>query len=174
MGGLFWGIFIIIIGVLIIIKVVFHIDFPIGKLLLGFFFIYLGIRIIIGGNLFKKNTHTGNDVIFGETSFNKVDDNLEYNVIFSKGNFDFSSVDLKNQPVEIKINTVFGSSHIKLPKNTPYRIKVDAVFSGSRLPNGNSISFGSTFYESENFNVDSGYINIKADVVFGGIEFDYD
>ncbi len=171
-AGLFWGILIILIGISIIIRVLFNVDFPIFKILLGFLFLYLGLKILTGSFGFKGFKGEENDVIFGEKIFSEIADeeNPEYNVLCGKGTFDFREINLSEKSTKIKINTVFGGSVIKIKKDTPLKIKADAVFAGAKLPNGNTAAFGTTFYQSENFKEDSNHLFLKVDVVFGGVE----
>ena len=109
-SGLFWGIILIIIGISLIIKIVFNIDFPIFKILIAFFFIYLGLKIMLGdGFKFFHGRNTETDVVFGESNFNSVNHGKDYNVVFSKGSFDLRNIVLNDSgPTYVKINTVFG------------------------------------------------------------------
>jgi predicted membrane protein len=170
-SGLFWGILLIIIGVSFIIKIVFNIDFPIFKIIIAFFFIYLGLKIILGdGFSFFNKRNTETDVVFGESNFNNINHGKDYNVVFSKGNFDLRNITLNDSgPTCIKINTVFGGSDLWLSKSMPVRVSVDAAFAGAQMPNGNSAAFGSTLYASENLDITKPFLDVKADVVFGGL-----
>ncbi len=171
-SGLFWGLLLIIIGLSLILKVVFHIDFPVVKIMVAFFFIYLGIKILVGNfsaPMFRSGPH---DVAFGEGSFKEIiQPAKEYHVVFGKGNFDFRNINLPDSGhIETKISTVFGGTEILLDASTPVRIKADAAFSGTQLPNGNSAVFGTVNYESENFDEMKPYLLLKTEVVFGGVD----
>lgn len=169
-SGLFWGIVLMFIGLGIVIRIVFNIDLPIFKLLVAFFFIWLGLRIIMGDRGFFHFHATQNDVLFNENSFKEINsENKEYNVIFGKAIYDFRDLKLK-ETTKIHLNAVFGGAEIKLRKGTAYRIVSESVFGGIKLPNGNTSVFGTTHFQSENFNPDSAHLFIKAEVVFGGIE----
>jgi len=170
-SSLFWGVILIIIGLSLVVKVVFNIDFPIFKIVVAFIFIYIGLKIMLGGNFrFFHDYRNKTDVVFGETKFNKADHGTEYNVVFSKGNFDFRDVELKPEgPTRININTVFGDAEVIIKRDMPVQIKVDAAFSGAHLPNGNTTSFGSTIYSSDSLDTSKPYLEIDADVVFGGL-----
>lgn len=171
-SGLFWGLLLIIIGVSLILKVVFQIDFPVVKILLAFFFIYLGLRILFGNfgaSVFKTGP---NDVAFNEETFKEIfQPAKEYHVVFGKGNFDFRNIQLPDSGyVEVKLSTVFGGADIILNSNTPVRIKADAAFAGTQLPNGNSAVFGTVSYESENFDEMKPYLLLRTETVFGGTD----
>lgn len=170
-AGIFWGILLILIGLGIVIRVVFNIDFPLIKFIIAFFFIFIGIKIIFGnfGTWDRKGDE--NTTIFNESRFEGLNESYkEYNVIFGSSVIDLRDIDLSKESKEIKVNTIFGSTKIKIDANTPVRIKADAAFAGAELPKGNASVFGTSRYESENFNTDTNYLYISADVVFGSIE----
>jgi len=80
------------------------------------------------------------------------------------------NIDLSQGNKEIKINTIFGGTVLKVNKDLPYRIKADAAFGGAELPNGNAAAFGTAKYESETFSRDTNHLYVKVDVVFGGFK----
>jgi predicted membrane protein len=91
-------------------------------------------------------------------------------VLFAKGVYDFTDVDLSKGSYRVKVSTVFGGTQIIIPRYKPVRIKASAVFAGAELPEGNTAVFGDTVYESDSWSPDSAYIDIKVDVVFGGVQ----
>lgn len=171
-SGMFWGILLIVIGVSLILKIIFHIDFPIFKIVIAFVFIYLGIKILIGPNFkFFSERKTENTVVFGHTRFDSFEANKEYNIVFGKGEYDFSDLTLDSVLVtKLDLHTVFGNSRVILPPLMPVKIEIDAAFSGVTFPNGNTASFGTSVYTSKNFDDSKPYLYIKADVVFGSME----
>lgn len=170
-GSLFWGIVLIIVGLSLIIKVIFHIEFPIMKVLFAFLFFYLGIRILVGDwgtHVFRSGP---NDAVFGQGSF--VHEHVvpkEQSVIFGNGTIDFRKIDMNALPAEIEINTVFGGCEVLLRKDTPVKIKVDAAMAGVTLPNDNTTVLGSAFYQSPNYDEKLPYLLIKANAVFSGLK----
>lgn len=170
--SLFWGLLLVILGLSLILRIVFNIDFPIFKIFIAFVLIYFGIKILFGSFDTKVHVYHGGekDVIFGEKNFSHMEGSGEYNTVFGKGTYDFRGYDLKGETKRIKLSTVFGGTVIKLDKDLPVRIKVEAAFAGADLPNGNSAVFGSTTYESPTFESGNPYLDLKLEVVFGGIE----
>jgi predicted membrane protein len=173
-SGMFWGILLIIIGVSLILKIIFHVDFPIFKIIVAFALIYLGIKILIGPSFKIFNEHKDEQtIVFGKGEFNDIKSEKEYNVVFGKADFDLRTLALDTlTPTKIRMNTVFGNSKVILPPNMPVKIEVDAAFAGVTLPNGNTASFGSSTYTTKNFDSAMGYLHIKADAVFGSLEFE--
>jgi predicted membrane protein len=170
-GNLFWGSLLIIIGITIIIKIIFHIDIPIFRIIFAFVFIFIGIRILTGSFKSKSFHKNSNDVYFGENNFayNKSVPK-EQNIVFGRGTIDLRNIDSTSLPADMEINTVFGSSEILIPQYMQVRIKVDAAFSGATLPNNNTSAFGTIYYESPNFDRNKPYLNLKINVVFGNLQ----
>jgi len=168
-AGLFWGALLILIGLSIIIRVVFNVDFPLIKFIIAFFFIFIGIKLLVGNFNFKKVDE--DTTIFSESKIEGLDEDFkEYNVIFGSSVIDLRNIDLSKGNKEIKINTIFGGTVLKVNKDLPYRIKADAAFGGAELPNGNAAAFGTAKYESETFSRDTNHLYVKVDVVFGGFK----
>lgn len=170
-AGLFWGAFLLLLGIALIIKVVFNIDFPVFKVLLGIFLVLLGLKVLFGRMWSPVHHHWENEeTVFTERTYDRPERDKEYTVLFGSGIYDFTDVDLSQGSYHTKISTVFGGTKIYIPREAPVRITADAVFAGAEMPDGNSAVFGSTVYESDNWTRDTASINIKVDVVFGGVK----
>jgi predicted membrane protein len=169
--GIFWGIVFILIGIGIVIKVVFHIDFPIFKVLIALFFIYIGVRMLVGFHGCNHFRNGKEGVIFGQTNITGTDiQSGEHNVLFGKALLDLRTLELKDQPVKLKVNTVFGNTEIKIKRDMPCIINGDIAFGNMKMPDGNHASFGNIRYTSPTYSADSVYLQIDADVAFGNIE----
>ena len=169
-AGLFWGAFLLLLGIALIIKVVFQVDFPIFKVVFGIFLILLGIKVLFGRFGVSHHHFKPEETIFSERVYDNPEPGKEYTVLFAKGVYDFTNVDLSKGTYRTKISTVFGGAQIIIPRDVPVRIKADAVFAGAELPDGHTAVFGNSVYESENWRPDSVGIDIKIDVVFGGVQ----
>jgi predicted membrane protein len=169
-AGLFWGAFLLLLGVALIIKVVFNVDFPVFKVLIGIFLVLLGLKVIFGKFLVSPGHFSAEETIFNERVYDNPESGKEYTVLFAKGVYDFTNVDLEKGSFQAKVSTVFGGTQIIIPANKPVRIQADAVFAGAELPDGNNAVFGTTIYESDSWSPDTASIDIKVDVVFGGVQ----
>jgi len=169
-AGLFWGAFLLLLGIALVIKVVFQVDFPVFKVLVGIFLILLGFKFLFGRVLIPSHHFDAEDTIFNERVYDNPETGKEYTVLFAKGVYDFTNVDLEKGSFKVKVSTVFGGTQIIIPRDKPVRIQADAVFAGAELPDGNTAVFGTTIYESETWLADSAAIDIKVDVVFGGVQ----
>ncbi|MDA3953567.1 MAG: LiaF-related protein [Bacteroidales bacterium] len=170
-AGLFWGILLILIGLGIVIRVVFNINFPVVKFVIAFFFILIGIKILFGSFNFWHCNSGGDTTIFSESNIDgQKEEFKEYNVIFGSSVIDLRNIDLTEGSKEIVINSIFGSTVLKIDKETPVKIKSDVVFASSKMPNEEVSAFGNGRYESDNFNRDTNHVYIKADIVFGELK----
>lgn len=169
-GTLIFGIFFILFGMSLIFNIFFGINIPIFKIFFAFFFIYLGIKIIIGFPTFNFCTH----VTHKETTFHGQTINEEfsskkdsYNYVFGSGVLDLSNIKIENnKPLNIDVNVVFGNGTIKLNPNIPTKIKLTGAFSSTELPDKTSIALGSHTYFTHPTEQEP-QINIHANVVFG-------
>ncbi|HER09217.1 MAG TPA: hypothetical protein ENO20_09945 [Bacteroides sp.] len=169
-AGLFWGAFLLLLGIALIIKVVFNVDFPVFKVVLGIFLILLGIKLLFGRFMWPSHHFQPEETIFNEKTYDRPERGKEYTVLFGKGVYDFTDVDLSEGSFHAKISTVFGGSQIIISREMPVRIKADAVFAGAELPDGNTAVFGSAVYQSDSWSPDTACLDIKVDVVFGGAQ----
>jgi predicted membrane protein len=170
-AGLIGGIILILLGLSLIIKIVFNIDFPVFKILIAFLFIYLGLRIMLGGN-FRLFHDAGDEqtVVFGDRLITKVEDGREYSVIFGAAKFDLRDFTVPDsQTVRIKVNTVFAGSQILLNSRTAVKITANTAFGGTRAPDGNTSAFGSLNYEGDSLSHDNPRLVIESNTVFGGL-----
>lgn len=169
------GIFLILIGAGLVLKMVFHIDIPVVKIIIGLFIIYVGISLIAGRNWRPCHfDNKNNDVIFGEGRFENADDwsQNEKNVIFGSSLIDLTKMEVPvNTTKRIKINTVFGETKVLIRKDMPVKVKVDAAFAGANMPGGNQAAFGTSYYNSADTSSVSGLLEIHASVVFGALKF---
>jgi predicted membrane protein len=168
--AVFWGILLVIIGLSIIFRILF--DINLFRVLLGVILILIGIKILVGNKGIFNFGPVKGDVIFSSRTISEPPGNkAEYNVVFARSVFDYRKVYFKkDKPVKIKINTIFGATEIKVNEDSPVKIKVNAVFAGAKLPDGNTVVFGSGGWQGNTFDPDGNYMIIEADVVFGSLE----
>jgi len=168
--GLFWGVLLVLIGLAAIFRVVF--DVNLFSVLFAFFLIFVGISLLVGKPwMFHHQKEERNTMFEDRKVYEQPRDNSEYNVIFGRSVYDFRNVKFPdNEPIKIKINTVFGNSVILINKNMPVKIKSDAVFASTSMPDGNSVAFGTIQYETDSFAVALNHLFIDAPVVFGSVQ----
>ena len=65
-AGLFWGAFLLLLGVALIIKVVFNVDFPVFKVLVGIFLVLIGFKVLFGRTFISERHFKPEETIFNE------------------------------------------------------------------------------------------------------------
>lgn len=169
-AGIFWGLFLVIAGLTLITRYVLNIEFPLFKILIGLFFILLGLKIVFGKSFFKFHNFKDNEVVFSEQFIKLTDfEKEEYQVIFGKSEIDLTEITLNQLPARLKVNTIFASTVVYVPNDFPLEIYTDAVFSNAKLPGGNSSVFGRTSYKSPGIEPGAPSLELKLDVVFGSV-----
>ena len=168
--GLFWGVLLVLIGLAAIFRVIF--DVNLFGVVFALFLIFVGVTLLIGKPWMLHHQKGEHDTMFGDQKVTEQPrDNSEYNVIFGRTVYDFRNIQFPdNEPIRIKINTIFGNSVILINKNTPVKVKSDAVFAGSSMPDGNSVAFGTIQYATDTFAVAINHLYIDAPVIFGALQ----
>lgn len=168
--GFFAGILLILIG----LSAIFHILFNVNLfgILFSFFLIFAGIYMVTGRSWFFRNNKASHSAFFEERSIVlQPRDHEEFNVLFGRMIYDLRGIRFEdNEPIRIKINTVFGNTILLVSKDSPVKIKSDAVFAGASMPDGNSVAFGSIQYKTESFGAVLNHLIIDAPVVFGALQ----
>ena len=162
--GLFWGVILIILGIVVILKAVLNINIPVFRILFAVVLIYFGLKLLVG----RKIVHNReNSIIFEKSRVSSVQGNKEYNVIFGSGIIDLTDIDLSNGSVETEINVIFASGDIILESRLPVYIKASTAFAECKLPRGRVSFLGDHQYKSDNFNKDEPALLLDVSVVFG-------
>ncbi len=168
--GFFWGVLLVLIGMAAIFRVVF--DVNLFGVLFALFLIFVGVSLLVGKPwMFKAHRDEHNTMFDDRAVTGQPKDNAEYNVIFGRSVYDFRNVQFPdNEPIRIKINTIFGNSVIRISRNTPVKIKSDAVFAGATMPDGNTVAFGTIQFATDTFGTSLNNLIIEAPVVFGALQ----
>ncbi|MFN3411475.1 MAG: LiaF domain-containing protein [Exilispira sp.] len=168
-NAIFWGVVLVAAGVLLIINYLFKLNIPVFKILIGLILIYIGIYIILGFRGWQAQSYNdGKTAVFSDINIKPEKIESEYNIIFSKGEIDLTSIKAEDLGKHIEISAVFGSAVVKLPADIPVKIMGSAVFGSITLPNKQSLGFGDINYSSSESN---NPVYIEANAVFGNIVF---
>jgi predicted membrane protein len=166
-SNIFWGTVVVIFGISILLKTIFHIDLPVFRILLGLFIIYIGVRMLAGWN---NGFSASKSAVFSETKINAAGQKGDYSVVFGKGTVDLTGIDVKEKSVKTDVHTVFGETTLIVDQAIPMKIVIDAVFAGAVTPDGNTVSMGTVTYKTKAYREGATSLDIKADVVFGAMK----
>ncbi|HZK34622.1 MAG TPA: LiaF domain-containing protein [Bacillota bacterium] len=138
----FWGIFLILSGLFLLIKYFFNLNISTARVIIGLFLVLLGIFILIGDYSYSDNKN----LVFSNRSF-QYDANVdEYNIIFSKGTVDLTGFVPSGGQTEIEINSIFGNTELRLPEDVKVYIDAGGAFGKTDFPDGSSFTFGDRIY----------------------------
>ncbi len=142
----FWGVLLVALGLIIILKNYFHINIPVVRTFFACIFIYIGIMMLFGGFASKSNDM----MLFDEGNIEITESSPEYSILFSMGTVDLTNLKTDTNAKEIKINVIFGSGEVKLSPKSPVILKVNSAFASSSFPDGSSLVFGDYTYRAGN------------------------
>lgn len=164
-GGFFWGVVLILLGITLFLNVTFHISIPIFQILFALFFVYLGLRILLGRGRWHRHRwdHWGEGRHVDITSPGDRHDTL-----FGRSEVDLTGIQLK-ETTHVEVNTVFGSSRVRIDPAVPTKILASAALGIVLLPSGNTDSFGECVWKSPGLDESKPYLVLHVAAVFGSI-----
>jgi hypothetical protein len=175
---MFIGIFFVLLGLSIIIKVLFKVDLPVFRMMVAIFFIFLGIKMLTGVRLWSWTSPwsdlSSNTTVFGRgqmhTSMNSTGN--QFKTVFGSSVIDLTEPPLMNVGDlvrTVEIESVFAETKVLINPYVPVHIRVQSIFAEAKMPDGNMVAFGSLNYRNGN---DTTKLEIRADAVFGSIKFE--
>lgn len=168
-SGIFWGLVLIVIGLVMIINYVFNISLPIFKILFAGLLIYWGLKILFGGSCCVR---TCSSSAFTNSTLSYSENQKDYSIVFGKAELDLTNSSL-TQNKTIDVNAVFGDMTVILNRGANFEIVSNVAFGNIRVPDNNQSGFGNYNYKSQNFNSALPYLTIKAHSVFGNMTLKY-
>jgi len=160
----FWGMIIVLFGLSIILREIFHISFPIFRVFAGCLLIYLGIRIIAGGINYR---HGGRHYEYSDSYTGDRNDKREYNIIFGSGNIDLFKIELPDKNRTLEVNVIFGDGKLILNDSIPTRVDISAALGSVHTPDRTTNGLGNSVYTTSSYRENIPFIRIKASAVFG-------
>ncbi|NLO83602.1 MAG: cell wall-active antibiotics response protein [Clostridiales bacterium] len=161
-----WSIYLILSGILFIVKHRYNLKISMPKAMVGLFFIFFGLYILSGGGW--TGLKSENSIIFGNGVIKSIGDDGECNVIFSNGVIDLSQVMASEEREEIEVNVVFSNATLILSPDKPIVVEISTAFGATETPDGASTAFGEHVYRASGSRQEGeDHITIKANNVFG-------
>jgi hypothetical protein len=163
-SGIFWGVFVVLLGVSIILSYATGVRIPFFRIFFGLLLVYWGISLLAGARFGRSGTTVFGDSVVRATAAGKQD------IVMGRGVIDLSGIVLGEGVSRYEVNTVFGASVIKLDPAMPVKVVVSSAFAGVKMPDGGNVAFGETTYRSSGLREDSTHLLVKTSVVFGSLE----
>jgi predicted membrane protein len=165
----FWGVIIVLIGLSIILREVFHINIPFIRIAFGILLIYWGVKMISGG--FGRKWSRG-DVVFNESKINYDEGQRDYNIVFGNGVIDLFKMAPPTEKKKIDVSVVFGHGSLILNDSIPMKVKMTAVFGSAEAPGKSANGFGESTFTTSAYSENAPYILVDATTVFGKTEIE--
>ena len=106
--SLIWGTILVLLGLSLILKSLFHITIPLLRPFVGCVLIYLGLSIMMDPFNESPDKKT---IIFGKSMLTAHETVSTYNITFASGIIDLSAMQV-TEPKHITVNVVFGSGEL--------------------------------------------------------------
>lgn len=170
--GTLFGSFLVLVGVSVIAREVFHVDVPVVRLGLAVGLIWFGVSILAGsvGVKVPSFTNTSDTVLFSSGDLD-ASGQRELNVVFGSGVIDLSHVPAASPPTVVTVNAVFSDATVRYDPAVPMRVTATSAFGRAALPNEGAVVFGERTWESPGFDPRGRGITVHATAVFGNLRF---
>jgi len=160
-----------IIGILVIlIGISFFTSFPLIKVFVALLFIFIGLKILTGRNIFSKinMAHVGEEeadeikkvyILTGVNTYYQSDNfkGGEITTILAGGDIDLSAVEVKKEKINLKLVAILGGLRLKVPENWEVKTDITGIMGG----------FDNKTQKPKNKNVE---VIIDGVSILGGIE----
>lgn len=157
-----YGIMLIVIGVLVLARYVFNVKMPIFTAAISIMIILVGFSLLISG----LGLESDSNIIFRNKTIQVINPTKKYNLVFSLGTIDLSTIKLQDKGQKIIINSIFAGLTIKVKPGMPAIIKINSAFALAKTPDDAKVYWGKYSYKTANFNEDSNYLEIETKNIF--------
>ena len=166
-SGYFIGIVFLVIGIVLLLNSIFNFNVHTFKLIVGIVIVLFGVFILFNGFGFQDSRN----IVFREGIIRVSEVQDEYNIVFASGTIDLSKVKIEGEVKKIEVNTIFADGKVILSPDVPTLIKASSAFGELELPDRSSVIFSSQKYKIGDISTNQGYLEIKANAVFGKLKF---
>ena len=170
-GGLFWGILLVLFGVSLIFKTIFHIDLHLGRIFFAAVVILFGISMLTGRHTFGRHISRNGDEytsVFNDGPGTSGEIERQYNILFGREIIDLRDWDPEKDPLNVEVNTIFASAELLLPGDAVATVKGTTVFGSTRFPDGDTAAFGDRTYRQQG-NRTGQSLYVETNTVFGSL-----
>ncbi|HEX3045753.1 MAG TPA: hypothetical protein VHY08_13430 [Bacillota bacterium] len=171
-SSVFWGVVLVLWGCALVLNVLFHLNIPVFRILIALIIIFWGIQLLFGwkGKPWYYSHSDDHNIIFGQSTKNATPLTKDYNFIFSNGDLNVTEPNPEWINSKLEVNTIFGSSVMKINPEIPAKIVTTAAFGHIITPDNQQSVMGDHVYQTPALKENQPYLLIKATVVFGNME----
>jgi predicted membrane protein len=137
---IFWSIYCIVVGLALLVKIVFHLDFSSWAVAFAILLLESGVFLLTGGFGMNRTRHAsgGGDYVFFNGSIAVDAQSPALNLVFANATVDFAP-----PPAPItSITCLFGNATVRLPRDYAVRTVCTCAFGSISTPKGGVPGFG--------------------------------
>ncbi len=168
-GSALLGLIVVLIGLLLLVRNIFHIHIPVFTLIASLGLIWLGVMLIRGG---KRAPVMDAQAAFGTGSLNYIPGQTSYKVLFNSGVLNLQGIN-PSTSVHLSVECTFGDLKVIVSQGTPLFIDGHATFGNLSGPDLRNTSFGAYTYMSNGYNPSLPGLTLHANVNFGELRIYY-
>jgi hypothetical protein len=174
--GVVIGLFLLAAGASIILNSVFKLDLPVFRSAVALLLIYAGFGLLLGGFGVHLPAFggSGERVVFTDAELGPQagnDGEREMSVVFGKGRIRLRDFQVSDEVTELRLNVVFGEGVVEIDPEVPVMVEASGAFGSTRMPDGNSVTFGTLTWRSPAFRPDAPHIRLRTSTLFGSTVF---
>jgi len=162
----FYGILLLALGAIILIRYILKVDLPVFKISLGLLLIFIGVSFFMNSS--EKDSEV--NVIFSNKMIQAMNPEQNYTLLFARGTVDLAKLPPRSGAQKIKINTIFSSGTILIASQVPTLVKMNSAFSVAEMPDSSKISLGNCKYTTASYKKELPSVEVEAKVVFGQLK----
>lgn len=167
----FYGVLLILLGILLLVRYLFKVKIPIFFISIAIILVFTGVSFFIN----SPGTGSENNIVFSRNKIiGSVKPGNEYSFVFGSGTIDLTKAHPQSVGEKIKINNVFSNGVIKVNPETPLIVRTHSLLAMTETPNNELIFLGNTNYQTKSFKKDAAYIEVDAKVIFGILAIEED
>lgn len=179
--GMFWSLFFISLGILLLIQNTLSIDLPLARIFLGLFVIYLGVKLVFGSFGIEVNRGrvnriaTSTEFVFSSGAFKLYDQdktNKKFSTVFGNSTLDLTDLSKISSEDQIKIENVFSKTKIKTPPDYELNIKSNIAFGSIKVRGQKLGILGDIDFKTPNYANSTKKLNLVIESVFGEVEIE--
>jgi len=141
----FWGVFLLVFGLLALLKSYVDIQIPLFRLAVGVLLIWTGAVLLFGGG-FAVDAGPGTVVMQSRTV--EVSRSGEHSTVFGDATFRVAAPPVGTD-YHLQFNSVFSSTEIRVPRDVAVEVQSSSVFGSVTTPDGRSSFFGEQTYKKK-------------------------
>jgi predicted membrane protein len=169
--GFVFGMIVLIIGASMAFDALFGIHFPLVPLALAALLVIWGARMVAHAMSRRDRPDVDGEAWLADRTFSptgKLDHDTRYDVVFGRGVVDLTKLVEPAGDVTIAVDTVFGTTVVKVDPALAYDIEGRSMFGEVRMPDRSMTAMGSLTYRSAGDHRPR--IHLRVSTVFGACQ----